>query len=286
MVFTELRFLFFFLVVFVLHWTLSGATSRKVLLLISSYVFYSAWDWRFASLLLLSTVIDYWVARAIEREPADRRRKGWLTISLLANLGILGFFKYFNFFVQSGAGFLGWLGLPVDVPTLSIVLPLGISFYTFQTMSYTLDVYRRKLRAAGPLDFAVFVAFFPQLVAGPIVRASDFLPQLTTLRRWADVVVRPALTLFLIGYIKKACVADNIAPIVDTYFAAPATFTASAAVLAVMLYAVQIYCDFSGYSDMAIGTARLLGYDLCRNFDAPYLSASVTEFWRRWHSDR
>jgi alginate O-acetyltransferase complex protein AlgI len=283
MVFTELRFLFFFLVVFVLHWTLSGATSRKVLLLISSYVFYSAWDWRFASLLLLSTVIDYWVARAIEREPADRRRKGWLTISLLANLGILGFFKYFNFFVQSGAGFLGWLGLPVDVPTLSIVLPLGISFYTFQTMSYTLDVYRRKLRAAGPLDFAVFVAFFPQLVAGPIVRASDFLPQLTTLRRWADVVVRPALTLFLIGYIKKACVADNIAPIVDTYFAAPATFTASAAVLAVMLYAVQIYCDFSGYSDMAIGTARLLGYDLCRNFDAPYLSASVTEFWRRWH---
>jgi alginate O-acetyltransferase complex protein AlgI len=283
MVFTELRFLFFFIVIFVLHWSLSGSTSRKVLLLISSYLFYSVWDWRFASLLLLSTVIDYAVARALAGEAAQRRRKRLLLISLTANLGILGFFKYFNFFVQSGVEFLGWLGLPADAPTLSIILPLGISFYTFQTMSYSLDVYKGQLPAARPLDFAVFVAFFPQLVAGPIVRASDFLPQLQVPRWWADVSVRSALTLFLIGYLKKACVADNIAPIIDLYFGDPGAYTAASAVLAVMLYAVQIYCDFSGYSDMAIATAALLGYELCHNFDAPYLSASVTEFWRRWH---
>ncbi len=283
MVFTELRFLVFFVAVFGLYWSLSGSTSRKVLLLVSSYLFYAGWDWRFASLLALSTVIDYAVARSLGSEGSDRRRRWLLMVSLTANLGILGFFKYFNFFVESGVEFLGWLGLPADAPTMSIILPLGISFYTFQTMSYTLDVYRRKLAPAGALDVAVFVAFFPQLVAGPIVRAADFLPQLYEPRRWAAVAVRPALTLFLIGYIKKACIADNIAPIVDLYFAGPTTFDAASAVLAVLLYAVQIYCDFSGYSDMAIATAALLGYHFCVNFDAPYLAASVTDFWRRWH---
>jgi alginate O-acetyltransferase complex protein AlgI len=283
MVFTELRFFVFFFVVLAIYWALRGNVARKVLLLVTSYLFYSAWDWRFASLLLVSTVIDHVAAHRLDAESSVARKRRWLVLSLVANLGILGFFKYFNFFVESGVELLGWLRIPVDAPTLAIVLPLGISFYTFQSMSYSIDVYRGHASPRPLLDFAVFVAFFPQLVAGPIVRASDFLPQLETARRWAAVAVRPALTIFLVGYIKKACVADNVAPIVDLYFAEPAAFDAAAAWLAVLLYAVQIYCDFSGYTDMAIGTARLLGYELCLNFDAPYFASSFTVFWRRWH---
>lgn len=282
MVFTELRFLIFFVAVFVAYWGTREDGGRKWLLLMASYWFYAAWDWRYLGLLWLSTAIDYTAARrldALSDGPHDgARRRAWLWLSLGANLGILAAFKYYDFFVDSAAALLG-----VEAARLGLVLPLGISFFTFQTMSYTIDVYHRRLRAGGAPDVALFVAFFPQLVAGPIVRAQAFLPQLAVARTFAQVPVRAALGLFLVGYFKKACVADNLAPIVEAYFADPTAYDANAAWIAVTGYAAQIYCDFSGYSDMAIATAWLLGYELGRNFDAPYAAASVTEFWRRWH---
>jgi alginate O-acetyltransferase complex protein AlgI len=282
MLFVELAFLPFFVLVLGVHWALRRETWRKAWLLAASWVFYGAWDWRFLSLLWISTLLDYGVALALERPGA--RRKAWLFVSLAGNLGLLGFFKYFGFFVDSAVALLGALGFQAHRPTLAIVLPVGISFYTFQTLSYTLDVYFGKLRATRSLlDFALFIAFFPQLVAGPIVRAADFLPQLTKPRRWSAVDARGALVLFLIGFVKKACVSDNLAPFVDRYFAAPEAYDALSAWIAVLAYAVQIYCDFSGYSDMAIACAGLLGYELCLNFARPYLAPNLTEFWRRWH---
>ncbi|MEL7331905.1 MAG: MBOAT family O-acyltransferase [Cyanobacteria bacterium J06560_2] len=205
-------------------------------------------------------------------------------LSLGVNLGALAFFKYANFFVESAVGLFGWLGLPANSVTLSIVLPVGISFYTFQTLSYSLDIYAGKLEPKKSLlDLATFVAFFPQLVAGPIVRAADFLPQLDSLRMFSQVNVRSCLTLFLVGFFKKACVSDNLAPVVDRYFSDPAAFDAVSGWIGVLSYTTQIYCDFSGYSDMAIACAGLLGYQLCENFNFPYFASSITDFWRRWH---
>jgi alginate O-acetyltransferase complex protein AlgI len=282
-IFTELLFLPFFLVCFGVHWSLRNDTARKLWLLVCSYFFYACWDWRFLSLILLSTCIDYVAGRLIA-ESAERRAKLVLGISLAANLGILGFFKYFEFFVTSGSDLLTLLGFDVAPRTLEIILPVGISFFTFQSMSYSIDIYRRSLRpTTEPLDFALFVAFFPQLVAGPIVRAADFLPQLKASRVWSNVSARAALLLFLSGFFKKACMADNIGLAIEPVFADPAQFGAIDIPLAAILYAVQIYCDFSGYSDMAIGVAALLGYRLTKNFDFPYFSSNVQDFWRRWH---
>ena len=197
---------------------------------------------------------------------------------------MLGFFKYFNFFAESAAALMATLGIEVSQTTLAITLPVGISFHTFQTLSYTIDVYRGKLQPRTQLlDVALFVAFFPQLVAGPIVRAANFLPQLDSARKLSQVRVRACLALFLSGFVKKAVVADNVAPFVDQVFAAPALYDAFALVTGVCLYALQIYCDFSGYSDMAIAVAGLLGFALPVNFRTPYLAASITDFWRRWH---
>jgi alginate O-acetyltransferase complex protein AlgI len=282
--FVEYRFLFFFLAVFAVHWTLRPAWARKVWLLLASYVFYAAWDWRFLSLIWTSTIVDYLVGLRLRVEDRDRTRRLLLAISVLVNLGLLGFFKYFGFFVDSAVEFLGWLGLDVGRPALQVVLPVGISFYTFQTMSYTIDGYRRVLTPTrNLLDVSLFVAFFPQLVAGPIVRAADFMPQLRSPRVFANVAVRPALVLFLVGFVKKAVVADNAAVIADAYFADPAAASGFSAFLGVGAYAAQIYGDFSGYSDMAIALAALLGYRLPLNFDYPYLARNITEFWRRWH---
>ncbi len=282
MLFTELRFVPFFLLVFAVHWALRRDAGRKLWLLLASYAFYAAWDGRFLALILASTLIDYGVALRLQ-QPNVRRRL-WVSVSLVANLGLLAVFKYFNFFLDSAADLLGLLGFQADLPTLRIILPVGISFYTFQTLSYTLDVYFERLRPTrNLLDVALFVAFFPQLVAGPIVRASDFLPQLRTPRRIASIAFRPALLLFLSGYIKKACISDQLAPWVDSYFQDPASFDAAAAWLATIFYAVQIYCDFSGYSDMAIACAALLGYSIPLNFDFPYFATDITDFWRRWH---
>ncbi len=282
MIFTELRFLPFFLLVFAVHWTLRGLRARKLWLLVTSNVFYGAWDWRFLGLLWFSTLIDYLVALRLVRPGA--RRRAWLLLSLVTNLGLLGFFKYAGFFVDSAVELLSWLGLHPHAPTLAIVLPVGISFYTFQALSYSIDVYAGRLPPTRSLlDFALFVVFFPQLVAGPIVRAASFLPQLDEPRRFARVDVRGALVLFLVGYFKKACVSDNLSPGVDAWFAAPGAFDAPSAWAAVLGSAVQIYCDFSGYSDMALACAALLGYRLVLNFDFPYLAASLADFWRRWH---
>jgi alginate O-acetyltransferase complex protein AlgI len=282
MLFVEFAFLPFFLTVLGVHWLLPSHAARKAWLLLASLCFYGAWDWRFLGLILLSTALDYGVGLRLERPGA--RRAAWMALSLAGNLGLLAFFKYFGFFVDSAVELLGTLGFQAHRPTLAIVLPVGISFYTFQTLSYSLDVYRRELRATRSLlDFALFVCFFPQLVAGPIVRAAAFLPQLEGQKRFSAVDARAALLLFLVGYFKKACVSDTLAPLVDRYFAAPGDYDALSAWTAVLAYAAQIYCDFSGYSDMAIALAALLGYELRVNFDRPYLARDIVDFWRRWH---
>ncbi len=298
MIFTEFRFFLFFAVIFALYWALQSNHWRKVWILACSYLFYGAWDWRFLSLIVASTLVDYLVglklgvsvgespsaSPASESAAASWGRRQWLMLSLGVNLGTLAFFKYANFFADSAVGFFGWLGLPVNSVTLSIVLPVGISFYTFQTLSYSIDVYKGNLQPQKSLlDFATFVTFFPQLVAGPIVRASDFLPQLETSRRFKQVNMRACLVLFMVGFFKKACVSDNLAPIVDQYFTAPETYTVLSSWIGVLSYTTQIYCDFSGYTDMAIACAGFLGYELCVNFNFPYFSTSITDFWRRWH---
>jgi alginate O-acetyltransferase complex protein AlgI len=284
MLFTEPAFFAFFAAVFLLHWAVSSNGLRKLLLLVASYLFYAAWDWRFLSLIFLSTIVDFVVGIVLKKEQPILGRRTWLTLSLVTNLGVLGFFKYFNFFVASGSGLLSAMGLDPGERTLNIILPVGISFFTFQTMSYTIDVYRGKLKPiSNPLDFALFVGFFPQLVAGPIVRAADFLPQLRQARRFPRIPFRSCLTLFFVGFFKKACISDNLAPIVDSVFAAPHAYGTLSIWIAVIFYAIQIYCDFSGYTDMAIATARALGFELRLNFDFPYLAGNITEFWRRWH---
>ncbi|MEX1312310.1 MAG: MBOAT family O-acyltransferase [Candidatus Sulfomarinibacteraceae bacterium] len=284
MIFTEFRFLFFFAVVFVVRWMLRDLRAQKLWLLACSYLFYAAWDWRFLSLIWISTAVDYLVGLRLGAEHDPSRRRLWVSVSIVANLGILGVFKYFNFFAETLASLLALLGLPVAHDVLDIILPVGISFYTFQTMSYSLDIYRGRLEPTRSVrDLALFVGFFPQLVAGPIVRARAFLPQLASRARLQDVDFRSSLVLFMSGYVKKACVSDNIAPFVDRFFAAPDEFTALSAWTAVLLYAAQIYCDFSGYSEMAIASARMLGFELGDNFNFPYLAANIRDFWRRWH---
>ncbi|MCC7011700.1 MAG: MBOAT family protein [Planctomycetes bacterium] len=284
MIFTELVFLGFFALTFGLHWTLRSNSARKLLLLAASYVFYGAWDWRFLGLILFSTWVDYGIGAALGSSTDARVRRRWLVLSCLVNLGLLAVFKYTNFFIDSAVVLAQRFGFEITARQLAIVLPVGISFFTFQSMSYTIDVYRRELRPVqNVLDFMLFVAFFPQLVAGPIVRAVDFLPQLDTPRMWSRVNVRWCLTLFLIGFVKKACISDNVVEIVDPYFAHPERYDALGAWSAVLFYAVQIYCDFSGYSDMALATAGLFGYELRLNFDWPYLATSIQDFWRRWH---
>jgi alginate O-acetyltransferase complex protein AlgI len=284
MLFVEYRFFWFFLAVFAVYWSLRENRTRKIWLLVCSYFFYACWNWKFLFLIMASSALDYLVGAMLARTQNPRARRGWLIMSLCANLGTIAFFKYYNFFVTSAAALLAWLGLHPSLHTLNIIIPVGVSFYTFHSMSYTIDVYRGKLKpVSNILDLACFIGFFPQMVAGPIVRASSFLPQLQSIRRFADVDVRGALVLFLTGFIKKACIADTVAPFVDRYFDAPWNFTAASAWVAVLFYAIQIYCDFSGYTDMAIATAGLLGYQLPVNFRFPYFAENISEFWHRWH---
>ena len=284
MIFTEARFLLFLVVTFGVHWRLRSNDARKNWLLAASCVFYGAWSVVFLALMLATALVDWGAGRLLERAADPRRRKAILIASLVCNLGVLGFFKYWNFFAESAAAALTGLGFDAHLRTLEIVLPVGISFYTFQSLSYTIDVYRGELATVrSARDFLLFVTFFPQLVAGPIVRASDFLWQLTTARELATVRWRNCALLFLVGFFKKACLADQIAVAVDQVFASPTEWNAASLWLADVLYAIQIYCDFSGYSDMAIALAGLFGYTLTPNFDFPYLARSVTRFWRCWH---
>jgi alginate O-acetyltransferase complex protein AlgI len=283
MLFTDSVFIVFFAVCFTLRWAIPGYTRQKYFLLLCNIVFYGAWDWRFLFLMGGYILFNHFIAHAVHRTAEEAERKRWIAVCVVGNLSVLGFFKYYNFFVSSGASLLTWLGVRVAPATLNIILPVGISFITFQAMSYVIDVYRRELEPVGLLDFAVFKSFFPQLVAGPIVRASAFLPQLRVQPRFADIDFRRWLCLFVVGYFKKACVADNLARAIDPVFANPTGHGASDALIAAAGYSIQIYCDFSGYTDMAIATAGMLGYSLARNFDAPYLSPNIRDFWRRWH---
>ena len=285
MLFNEARFFVFFLIVLSVYWAVGSNRLRKLWLLVTSYAFYAGWDWRFLSLLVLSTGVDFFVGLGLGHTSAPARRKALLTVSIIAQLTLLGFFKYYNFFVGSAATFLEWLGIPVGDVALQIILPVGISFYTFETLSYTIDVYRKVLPPTKSfLDFALFIAFFPKLIAGPILRARDFLPQLEKKRSWArDVPLQASLMLFLWGFIKKACLADHVSSIVDEVFAEPAAYSTASVWLGMALYHVQVYCDFSGYSDMAIGIAGLLGLKLAQNFAFPFFATSIGEFWRRWH---
>jgi alginate O-acetyltransferase complex protein AlgI len=286
MLFNSLTFLLFLPTTFVAYWWLhrSQPRAQNLLLIFASYVFYGWWDYRFLSLIFVSSLVDYIVGAQLGKTQTARRRRVLLAASLLTNLGILGFFKYFNFFVDSAAEALEAIGFGVNLPALQVILPVGISFYTFQTLSYTIDIYRRQIEPVrDPLAFFAFVSFFPQLVAGPIERARNLLPQFTRVRRFDEGMAADGLRQALWGFFKKVVIADNLAPYVDVVFAGHASADPLTLAVGITFFAFQIYCDFSGYSDIAIGVARLFGFDLMRNFAFPYFSRDIGEFWRRWH---
>lgn len=284
MIFNSIDYLFFFPIVTTLYFLLPKNKTRIFLLWIASYFFYMCWNPVYISLILVSTVIDYTVGIQMEKTIDKGKRKLLLYVSLLANIGILFYFKYYNFLCEN-------LQLVIDkfnpdwiIPEHHYLLPVGISFYTFQTLSYTIDIYQKKLQPESNFArFALYVSFFPQLVAGPIERAANLLPQLREKHFFEYNRVRSGLLLILWGMFKKVVVADRFALYVDTVYNSPTKFTGLATILASIFFSFQIYCDFSGYSDIAIGSARVLGYDLMENFKGPYFSKSIREFWQRWH---
>ncbi|TAA46788.1 MBOAT family O-acyltransferase [Corallincola spongiicola] len=284
MTFASKEYLFFFLAVFAAYWLLSRRHQNH-LLLVASYGFYAAWDWRFLSLIIISTLVDHYVGHRICDAKKSKARKLWLTTSLVINLSILFYFKYCNFFIDSLQATLTSMGIETGLQTLNIILPVGISFYTFQSLSYSLDIYRGKLKPhQSLLTFATFVAFFPQLVAGPIVRAKEFLYQLDAPRRFQWHIFEDGALRFLKGLFCKVFIADNLGVyLVDPVFADTAGYSSGMLWLAMLGYGVQIYADFSGYSNMAIGSAKMLGFSLPENFNFPYLATSIVDFWRRWH---
>ena len=287
MIFNSLDYFLFLPVVFIIYWKLCNKNLRlqNLFILLSSYLFYGLWDWRFLFLIIASTVIDFIVGQKIEISNEKKLKKRWLWLSVVFNLCLLGFFKYYNFFVESWVDFVSVMGYDIKSKwTLKIILPVGISFYTFQTMSYSLDVYYGRIKPSKDfLSFATFVAFFPQLVAGPIERASNLLNQITNKRTYRYSQCTDGLKLILWGLFKKVVIADSIAPIVDDIFANYAAYPASTLILGVFLFSFQVYGDFSGYSDIAIGTAKLLGIELMSNFKFPNFSRNVAEYWQRWH---
>lgn len=286
MLFNSVDFALFLPIVFILYWFATGRNLKlqNALIVIASYFFYGWWDWRFLSLILFSTLVDYFVGRGLATENRLSRRKLLLWTSILVNLGFLGFFKYYNFFLENFVSVFTFFGAPIKADLLHIILPVGISFYTFQTLSYSIDVYRRKLQPTKDfIAFAAFVSFFPQLVAGPIERATQLLPQFYKKRIFNYGLATDGMRQILWGLFKKMVIADNCAYFVNIIFDNPENFSGSMLVLGALLFAFQIYGDFSGYSDIAIGTARLFGFDLMKNFAFPYFSRDIAEFWRRWH---
>lgn len=287
MLFNSLDFFIFLPVVFVLYWFIfyKKIQVQNFFILIASYIFYGLWDWRFLFLILASTVVDFFIGQAIYANDAISKRKAWLWISVIFNIGLLGFFKYYNFFIGSWIDFLSVFGYELKSTwTLQIILPVGISFYTFQTMSYSLDIYYKRLTPTKNfIAFATFVSFFPQLVAGPIERASNLLSQITSKRTFNYIQCTEGLKLILWGLFKKVVIADSIAPIVDDIFLNYNDYSASTLILGVSLFSFQVYGDFSGYSDIAIGTAKLFGIELMSNFKFPTFSRNVAEYWQRWH---
>jgi alginate O-acetyltransferase complex protein AlgI len=284
MLFTTAKFLGFFVVAFSVYWLIGRHRGRLLWLTAASAVFYMAWKWQFIFLILASTSVDYFVALRLNRVQSDSARRWLVALSVTVNLGILAYFKYAAFLLESAGHVTHWLGWSISIPEVKAFLPLGISFYTFEAISYVVDVYRGKTPPVrNPLDYALYILFFPHLVAGPIVRANDFLPQVYRPKRFDWARVQAGTHRFLIGLFKKIVIADQLALAVDPVFAEPGKFSSTALWLAVLGYAVQIYCDFSGYTDMALGLAHTLGFKLPNNFNAPYLASSPADFWRRWH---
>ena len=283
MLFNSWVFLPFLIAVLILN-KLLPHRAQNLMLLGASYFFYACWDWRFLSLLLTSTTCDWLLARAISREPSRLGARRWVVCSVVVNLVFLGFFKYFNFFIESATTVVEALGFPGWHVGLSIILPVGISFYTFQSISYIVDVYRGEIEPAkNPIDFALFVAFFPHMVAGPIMPSRGLLPQLQHERRATREQIRAGLWLMLLGFFKKVAIGDNLAPIANSVFAGSTAASGATVLIGVYAFALQIYCDFSGYTDIARGVAKLLGIELMVNFDRPYIAENPSDFWRRWH---
>ncbi|TDI71156.1 MAG: MBOAT family protein [Bacteroidetes bacterium] len=286
MLFNSLEFAFFLPIVFLLYWFVTHRSFKQqnALLLLASYFFYGWWDWRFLSLIAFSSLVDYVVGLSLANAETKMKRKLLLSLSILVNIGFLGFFKYFNFFAESFAQAFTLLGEPLEISSLKIILPVGISFYTFQTLSYSIDIYRKKLTPTKDfVAFFAFVSFFPQLVAGPIERASNMLPQFLNRRDFQYHEAVNGCRQILWGLFKKIVIADNCAKFVNIIFEDPSAHSSSTLILGVILFSFQIYGDFSGYSDIAIGVARLFGFKLMRNFAYPYFSRNIGEFWRRWH---
>jgi len=286
MLFNSVDFAIFLPLVFLLYWFVANRNlkSQNLLIVISSFIFYGWWDWRFLGLLVFSAMVDYFVGLGLMRENHPLKRKYLLYISISLNLGLLGFFKYFNFFLDSFNEAFTFLGHPVKSESLHIILPVGISFYTFQSLSYGIDVYKRKMEPTKELlAFLAFVSFFPQLVAGPIERAAHLLPQFLRKRRFDYVNAVDGMRLILWGFFKKIVIADNCAPYVNDIFLNYQHYSGGTLIMGAVLFSFQIYGDFSGYSDIAIGVARLFGVNLMRNFRYPYFSVNIADFWQRWH---
>jgi D-alanyl-lipoteichoic acid acyltransferase DltB (MBOAT superfamily) len=285
MIFTSLSFLVFFVCVFALYWLVPSKRFRLGLLLVASALFYGWWDWRFLSLITLVIVVSWFVALKMTAKPNDRQyQRLWLSFGVVVSLVVLGIFKYTGFFAESFGELLALSGLDPDMPTLRIILPVGVSFYIFQAISYMVDVRRRHLTAEPRLArVALYIAFFPQLVAGPIVRAASFFPQMERNKRLSHRALVVGLRAFVTGLVYKALLADNIGPMVDRVYGDLDAYGNGAVGLATFAFAGQIYFDFAGYSLMAIGIARLFGYHIPRNFNFPYAATSITDFWRRWH---
>lgn len=286
MLFNSFDFLRFIVIVFILYWFVFNRSRmlQNIFLIGASYLFYGWWDWRFLSLIVLSSSVDYVAGIHIGKATTNQHKTFFLTLSLLVNLSLLGFFKYYNFFADSLADGLASVGIVIDPFTLAVVLPVGISFYTFQTISYSIDIYRGKLDPTRDVvAFFAFVSFFPQLVAGPIERAANLLPQFAKNRKFTYSMGASGMRLILWGLFKKVVLADNCARFVDEIFVGYADLSGAELIWGSVLFALQIYGDFSGYSDIAIGTAKLFGLNLMTNFRSPYFSRDIAEFWRRWH---
>ncbi|KAB8152141.1 MBOAT family protein [Kordia sp. TARA_039_SRF] len=285
MFFNSLDFAIFFPIVFVLYWFFSkNLRQRNIFILAASYFFYGFWNWKFLSLIIISSFVDYFIGKELYKTEAKKKRKLLLYGSLLVNLGFLIYFKYFNFFIESFVDAFNLFGKELQIETLNIILPVGISFYTFQTLSYTIDIYKGKLKPTNDIvAFFTFVAFFPQLVAGPIERASHLLPQFFKKYTFNYEQVKSGIILMLWGLFKKMVIADRLALLVNETYNNVGSYSGIEFIIGTIFFAFQIYCDFSGYSDIAIGISRTMGFDLMKNFERPYFSKSITEFWRRWH---
>jgi alginate O-acetyltransferase complex protein AlgI len=286
MLFNSIDFAIFLPIVFILYWLVTNKNLKlqNFLIVAASYLFYGWWDWRFLSLILFSTIVDYFIGQKLRIEENQKKRKFLLWTSILVNLGFLGFFKYYNFFLDSFINAFSFFGTEIKANSLNIILPVGISFYTFQTLSYSIDVYKRKLEPTKDfIAFAAFVSFFPQLVAGPIERAKNLLPQFYVKRTFTYELFSEGVKLIIVGFFMKLVVADRAAIYVNAVYNNVDNHDGLSFIAATVFFAFQIYGDFAGYSLIAIGTARLFGFNLMTNFNRPYFATSIGDFWKRWH---